>query len=85
MFAAVCVKGERHDARVLEGPVPDWKIFGSPGTGNGAARSSFGLPRFREASFLARFPFGTVTLKGSPSSSRRNRDRVEPLHAGRRR
>jgi uncharacterized protein (DUF608 family) len=62
MYAALCVKGQTHGARVLEGPVPGWKIFGSPGTGNGASRSSFGLPRFREASFLARFPFGTVTL-----------------------
>lgn len=66
MYAALCIKGSPDAigvAKVLEGPVPAWKIFGSPGTGNGAAGSSFGLPRFREASFLARFPFGTVTLK----------------------
>ncbi len=63
-YAALCVQGaDRNVAKVLEGPVPPWKIFGAPGTGNGAARTSFGLPRFREASFLARFPFGTVTLK----------------------
>ena len=63
-YAALCVRGaDRNVARVLEGPVPPWKIFGAPGTGNGAARTSFGLPRFRAASFLARFPFGTVTLK----------------------
>ncbi|UCG49415.1 MAG: hypothetical protein JSU94_06455 [Phycisphaerales bacterium] len=62
MYAAVCIKGPENMAKVLEGPVPAWKIFGSPSTGNGAAGSSFGLPRFREASFLARFPFGIVTL-----------------------
>ena len=33
-------------ARVLEGPVPGWKLFGQPGTGNGAGGASFGLPRF---------------------------------------
>ena len=65
-FAAVCVKGrggKPNIARVLEGPVPGWKLFGQPGTGNGAAGSSFGLPRFRTAKFAARFPFGTVTLE----------------------
>ncbi|UCG57807.1 MAG: hypothetical protein JSU70_23445 [Phycisphaerales bacterium] len=63
-FAALCVKGrEKNVAKVLEGPVPAWKVFGSPNTGNGAAGSSYGLPRFDHASLLARFPFGTVTLK----------------------
>lgn len=63
IYAALCVKGKPNLAKVLEGPVPARKIFGSPGTGNGAAGTSFGLPRFRESSFLPRFPFGTVTLK----------------------
>jgi len=62
-FAAVCVKAKKNVARVLEGPVPGWKLFGQPGTGNGANGASFGLPRFREASFRARFPFGVVTLR----------------------
>jgi uncharacterized protein (DUF608 family) len=61
-FAALCVKGSPNVARVLEGPVPGWKLFGSPGAGNGDAGSSFGLPRFRKAAFRARFPFATVTL-----------------------
>ncbi|MGQ9648926.1 MAG: GH116 family glycosyl hydrolase [Phycisphaerae bacterium] len=64
-FAAVCVKGEKNIARVLEGPVPGWKVFGAPGSGNGAAGKTYGLPRFREASFKARFPFGTVALSDS--------------------
>ena len=61
-FSAITVKGIENGAKVLEGPVPDWKVFGAPGTGNGAAGSSFGLPRFKNAEFIARFPFGTVTL-----------------------
>jgi hypothetical protein len=63
MFAALTVKGKENTARVIEGPVPAWKIYGSPGTGNGAAGTSYGFPRFAEASFLARFPFGMVMLK----------------------
>jgi uncharacterized protein (DUF608 family) len=62
VFAALHVKGEPSVARVLEGPVPGWKLFGVPDAGNGRGGTSFGLPRFRSASFLARFPFGTVTL-----------------------
>jgi uncharacterized protein (DUF608 family) len=61
-FAGICVKGKPNVARVLEGPVPAWKKFGAPGTGNGAAGTSFGLPRFREARFRTCFPFATVTL-----------------------
>jgi len=63
MYAAICVKGAPNVAKVLEGPSPKWKIFGSPGTGNGASGSSFGLPRFREARFLPRFPFGSIKLE----------------------
>ncbi|MGA2263768.1 MAG: GH116 family glycosyl hydrolase [Acidobacteriota bacterium] len=64
-FAAISIKGPNGIARVLEGPVPAWKIFGAPGTGNGASGTSFGLPRFAAASFQARFPFATVTLADS--------------------
>jgi len=61
-FGALCVLDKPPVARVLEGPVPDWKKFGQPGSGNGAAGTAFGLPRFRQAAFQARFPFATVTL-----------------------
>ena len=61
-FAAVSVKAPRKVARVLEGPVPGWKLFGMKGSGQGTGDKSLGLPRFRQASFKARFPFGTVTL-----------------------
>ena len=46
-FAALCVKGKNGNvAKVLEGQVPGWKIFGKPGTGNGSPHTSYGLPRF---------------------------------------
>ncbi|MCP4452887.1 MAG: hypothetical protein GY809_15605, partial [Planctomycetes bacterium] len=62
-FAALCVKGKGGPvAKVLEGQVPGWKIFGRPGTGNGSPHTSYGLPRFLDTSFLARFPFGTIHL-----------------------
>jgi uncharacterized protein (DUF608 family) len=63
MFAAVCVKGRPNVARVLEGPVPGFKLYGLEGSGNGLGERSYGLPRFREARFEARYPFGTVTLE----------------------
>ncbi len=62
-YAAICVKGYEHGAKVLEAPVPEWKLFGPAGTGTGAPGKSYGLPRFEKGSFLARFPFGTVTLQ----------------------
>ncbi|MGL6194402.1 MAG: GH116 family glycosyl-hydrolase, partial [Thermoguttaceae bacterium] len=65
-FAAVCVQGETPDknvARVLEGPIPDWKYFGRAGTGNGAPGATYGLPRFKECSFDFRFPFANIDLK----------------------
>jgi uncharacterized protein (DUF608 family) len=63
LFAAVCVKGQSNVARVLEGPVPGFKLFGLEGSGNGLGERSYGLPRFARARFLARYPFGTVTLE----------------------
>ena len=64
-FATLCIKGKENIAKVLEGPVPGWKIFGVPNAGNGAGENAYGLPRFNEVSFFARFPFGTITLKDS--------------------
>lgn len=62
VFAAVCVKGKQNVARVLEGPVPGWKYFGGVNTGRGSKGRSYGFPRFAEASFTARFPFGAIDL-----------------------
>jgi uncharacterized protein (DUF608 family) len=67
MFAALCVKGENNTARVLEGPVPGWKVFfpwdaRHAGAGNGGSGKTYGLTRCSEAEFQPHFPFGTVTL-----------------------
>ena len=62
IVAAVYVKGAVPTARVLEGPVPMRKAFGEPNTANGGGGRAYGLPRFAEASFSSRFPFGTVAL-----------------------
>ncbi|MFP4027387.1 MAG: GH116 family glycosyl hydrolase [Candidatus Brocadiia bacterium] len=61
-YAAICVKGEKNTARLLEGPLPDVKKFGFPGAGNGAGDRDYGLPRFHRAAFETRFPFSTVQL-----------------------
>jgi uncharacterized protein (DUF608 family) len=63
MFAAISVKGLENGSKVLEGQVPEWKHFGQPGSGNGSSGATYGLPRFENCSFLARFPFATIELK----------------------
>ncbi len=62
MFAAIAVTGTAPLARVLEGPVPDWKKFGQPDSGNGSGGAVFGLPRFHYCEFLTLFPFGQIVL-----------------------
>ena len=62
-FAAVSIKNMENGAKVLEGPIPDWKYFGQAKTGNGSKGKTYGLPRFKDSSFFARFPFGEVKLK----------------------
>lgn len=61
-FAALSLKKIYNGAKILEGPVPDWKKFGRPDSGNGSGGSTAGLPRFHEAVFTARFPFATIQL-----------------------
>lgn len=63
MFAAISVKGFENGSKVLEGQVSEWKHFGQPGSGNGSAGATYGLPRFENCSFLARFPFASIELK----------------------
>ena len=62
-MAALSIKGLENGAKILEGPVPDWKIFGNPNTGNGAGDKSYGFPHFNKASFETKFPFGKVVLE----------------------
>jgi hypothetical protein len=62
-FAALAIRGRPELARVLEGPVPPWKLFGSAGTGNGAAGSSFGLPDSAKPLSRPAFPLARVTSR----------------------
>ncbi len=62
MFGAISVKGLEKGAKVLEGPVQDWKVFGSPSTGNGGKNSTYGFPRFENVSFYPQFPFAEIKL-----------------------
>jgi uncharacterized protein (DUF608 family) len=63
MFAAISVRGLENGAKVLEGPVPGWKLFGLATAGNGNARGVSGYPHFEKATFQCRFPFATVGLR----------------------
>lgn len=70
MFAAISVKGLEKGAKVLEGPVPEWKIVEHDckrsqysESLNGGGGTNYGLPRFEDAEFRARFPFGSIDLK----------------------
>lgn len=62
MFAAIAVKDVKYGAKLLEGPVPDWKKFGQRDAGNGSGGATTGLPHFRNASFTAKFPFGNLDI-----------------------
>ncbi len=46
MMAALSVKGLENGAKVLEGPVPAWKVFGNPNTGNGAGEKKLWFSTF---------------------------------------
>jgi uncharacterized protein (DUF608 family) len=66
-FASVCVKGVADGARLLEGPLPMWKInypWGNnwQGTGGGGRDNTFGLPRFDHGTFTDRFPAAQVSM-----------------------
>jgi uncharacterized protein (DUF608 family) len=62
MFAALHLKNMENGTKILEGPVPDWKKFGMPHSALGGG-GTWGLPRFKESSFQARFPFAEIELK----------------------
>ncbi len=60
MFAAISVKGLTNGSKLLEGPVPTWKYFGSPKTANGGERTPYGLPRFQSVDFQRRLPIREI-------------------------
>ena len=68
VFSAVCIKSDNGNiAKVIEGQVPYYKIFGGSGKGNlgmgnGLYGKNYGLPRFRDNDFTARFPFAHLNF-----------------------
>lgn len=64
-FSAIHVKGYENNSKVLESAVPDYKIFGRNEGGMGVGGTTWGLPRFQEGTFSARFPFAEINLKDS--------------------
>ena len=62
-FAAIHIEGVTNGTKVLEGQSPEWKRFGQPGSGLGMGSTTWGLPRFKDNTFLARFPFAEIELK----------------------
>lgn len=62
-YAGLSIRGAKPVARVLEGPVPQWKLFGRSDSGRGGENTTYGLPRFSSAEFTTRFPFATVDLR----------------------
>ena len=69
IFSAICIKGkDGNTTRVLEGPVPQWKVLAAraPGFDSatcGLGRMTYGLPRFASSTFKGRFPFGHIELR----------------------
>ncbi|MCX6302999.1 MAG: GH116 family glycosyl hydrolase [Bacteroidia bacterium] len=62
IFAAISLKGVKNGAKVLEGQIPEWKIFGRSKFNRVYSEAGWGLPRFEDTKFLARFPFAYIDL-----------------------
>lgn len=67
MFAALHIKDVNNTTKILEGQVPDWKKFGMPLSALGGG-GTWGLPRYKENTFTARFPFAEIELKDDQMS-----------------
>lgn len=68
VFASVAVEGRPDLSRMVEGPIPDHRIFGAQHGGLGYAGPNAGLPRFSTVEARSRFPFCRLDLseKGHP-------------------
>jgi uncharacterized protein (DUF608 family) len=63
-FSAVCINGSKKITRVLEGPVPTWKLKPFlPGVEGVYPGGCWALPRFRQNTFESRFPFGLIRFE----------------------
>jgi uncharacterized protein (DUF608 family) len=62
-FATLHIKGNPAMTRVVEGPLPPFKIVDQGLQGQGYLHGGYeGFPRFAHAVFLGKYPFGYVTL-----------------------
>ena len=48
-FSAISIKNQVNGTKVIEGPVPGWKIMSKQEAGNGLGSTTYGLPRFERA------------------------------------
>ncbi|HEY1794159.1 MAG TPA: GH116 family glycosyl hydrolase [Opitutaceae bacterium] len=65
LLAAISLGGPGREARIVEGPVPRWKLYERKHACSGSAPPGMGLPRFKKATFRPHFPFGRVELEDS--------------------
>jgi len=63
LLAAISLGGPEKIARIVEGPVPRWKLYERAHASSGTAPMGAGLPRFGSATFRANFPFARVELE----------------------
>lgn len=64
MFSAITIRGNHTISKVLEGPVPDHKVFAKErNAARGLRNRTYGLPRFSNAEFYFRFPFAHIDLQ----------------------
>jgi uncharacterized protein (DUF608 family) len=63
LLAAISIRGPAKAARIVEGPVPKWKLYERRHACSGTAPQGAGLPRFKKAVFRSHFPFGRVELE----------------------
>lgn len=61
-FAAIALRGRPGSARLVEGPVPEQRIFAAAGGGLGCVGKTYGLPRFADVTAYSQFPFCRLDL-----------------------
>lgn len=72
VFASVAIRGRPELSRMVEGPIPDHRIFGAQHGGLGYAGPNAGLPRFSTVEARSCFPFCRLDLseEGHPLKAR---------------
>ena len=82
VFAALGVKGNPAAARVLEGPVPPWKLFGPPGHRQRRRRQVLRTAPIPELVVLVPLPLRHRHPDGPQGAARSGGHGLEPLRAG---